>query len=84
MTMASMNVSVPDPMRDWVQRRIDSGQYASVSDYVRDLIRRDQTQAEERQALVEALVQGERSGVSKRTIPDILAAMKTAHDATDA
>ncbi|MFT8775120.1 MAG: type II toxin-antitoxin system ParD family antitoxin [Gluconacetobacter liquefaciens] len=81
--MASMNVSVPDPMRDWVQRRIDSGQYASVSDYVRDLIRRDQTQAEERQALVEALVQGERSGVSKRTIPDILAAMKTAHDATD-
>lgn len=46
--------------------------------------RRDQTQAEERQALVEALVQGERSGVSKRTIPDILAAMKTAHDATDA
>ncbi|MCE2564585.1 type II toxin-antitoxin system ParD family antitoxin [Komagataeibacter sp. FNDCF1] len=82
--MASMNVSVPDPMRDWVQRRIDSGQYASVSDYVRDLIRRDQTQAEERQALVEALVQGERSGVSKRTIPDILAAMKTAHDGTDA
>lgn len=82
--MASMNVSVPDPMRDWVQRRIDSGQYASVSDYVRDLIRRDQTQAEERQALVEALVQGERSGVSQRTIPDILAAMKTVRDATDA
>lgn len=81
--MASMNVSVPDPMRDWVQRRIDSGQYASVSDYVRDLIRRDQTQAEERQALVEALVQGERSGVSQRTVPDILAAMKTAPDATD-
>lgn len=43
--MASMNVSVPDPMRDWVQRRIDAGQYASVSDYVRDLIRRDQAQA---------------------------------------
>jgi antitoxin ParD1/3/4 len=51
MATASMNVSVPDPMRDWVQRRIDSGQYASVSDYVRDPIRRDQTQAEERQAL---------------------------------
>jgi len=40
--MASMNVSLPDPMREWVQTRIDSGQYASVSDYVRDLIRRDQ------------------------------------------
>jgi antitoxin ParD1/3/4 len=42
--MASMNISVPDPMRDWVERRIVAGQYASVSDYVRDLIRRDQAQ----------------------------------------
>ncbi|MDR7156617.1 antitoxin ParD1/3/4 [Sphingobium xenophagum] len=41
--MATMNVSLPEPMRDYVQNRIDSGQYASVSDYVRDLIRRDQS-----------------------------------------
>jgi len=40
--MASMNISLPDPMRDYVQDRIERGQYASVSDYVRDLIRRDQ------------------------------------------
>lgn len=40
-----MNVSVPDPMRDWVQTRIDTGKYASVSDYVRDLIRRDQSRS---------------------------------------
>ncbi|WP_421847651.1 type II toxin-antitoxin system ParD family antitoxin [Novosphingobium sp.] len=37
-----MNVSLPEPMREFVQQRIESGQYASVSDYVRDLIRRDQ------------------------------------------
>lgn len=41
--MAIMNDSLPDPMRDYVQNRIDSGQYASVSDYVHDLIRRDQS-----------------------------------------
>ncbi|MFV3126560.1 type II toxin-antitoxin system ParD family antitoxin [Niveispirillum sp. KHB5.9] len=40
--MATMNVSVPDRMRDWVQSQVDSGNYASASDYVRDLIRRDQ------------------------------------------
>ena len=74
--MASKNVSVPDPMRDRVQTRIESGQYASVSDYVRDLIRRDQVQTDERQALVAALLEGERSGVSKRRVPDILAALK--------
>jgi putative addiction module CopG family antidote len=47
--MATMNVSLPDPMRDFVQSYIDSGQYASVSDYVHDLIRRDQTEMEDEQ-----------------------------------
>jgi antitoxin ParD1/3/4 len=45
--MASMNISLPDPMRDWVQARVDSGQYAGASDYVRELIRRDQANAAE-------------------------------------
>ncbi|MGY2734654.1 DUF7146 domain-containing protein [Sphingomonas sp. UYP23] len=45
--MASMNISLPDPMRDYVQERIDRGRYASVSDYVRDLIRRDQSGIED-------------------------------------
>ena len=60
--MATMNVSLPDPMRDYVQSRIDSGQYASVSDYVRDLIRRDQDRQSalaELQALVD---EGQASG----------------------
>lgn len=52
--MASMNISVPDSMREWVQRRIESGDYASVSDYVRDLIRRDQN-AEARQLSVDEI-----------------------------
>lgn len=74
--MASMNISVPDPMRDWVQSRIESGKYASASDYVRDLIRRDQAQADVREALVAALIEGERSGLSGRRVPDILAALR--------
>ena len=36
-----MNISVPDPMKDWVQAQIDEGKYASSSDYVRDLTRLD-------------------------------------------
>jgi antitoxin ParD1/3/4 len=50
--MASMNISVPESMREWVRRRIESGEYASVSDYVSDLIRRDQN-AQTRQLSVE-------------------------------
>jgi len=65
-------------MLDWVQQRIEAGEYASVSDYVRDLIGRDQARTEAREALVAALIEGEKSGVSKRRIPEIREAVKAA------
>ena len=40
--MATMNVSLPDPMKSWVESRTKDGRYSNVSDYVRDLIRKDQ------------------------------------------
>ncbi len=40
--MATMNVSLPDPMKSWVEDQAATGRYANASDYVRDLIRRDQ------------------------------------------
>ena len=52
--MASMNISIPDSMREWVRSRIEGGEYASVSDYVRDLIRRDQN-AQARQLSVDEI-----------------------------
>jgi antitoxin ParD1/3/4 len=72
--MVSMNVSLPDRMKDWVEERIKDGCYATVSDYVRELIRRDQ---EQRDALVRALIEGEESGTSKRTVSAIAAAAKS-------
>lgn len=67
--MATMNVSIPDPMKDWVQGQIETGKYANASDYVRDLIRRDQEKAE---VLRQALLEGKRSGVSSRNVEDIM------------
>ncbi|MGF1642114.1 MAG: type II toxin-antitoxin system ParD family antitoxin [Thiotrichales bacterium] len=40
--MATLNISLPDQLRDWVSEQVRSGQYASASDYLRDLIRNDQ------------------------------------------
>ncbi|MES2303700.1 MAG: type II toxin-antitoxin system ParD family antitoxin, partial [Pseudomonadota bacterium] len=40
--MATMNISLPDPMKQWVEAQADTGRYSNASDYVRDLIRRDQ------------------------------------------
>lgn len=70
--MATMNISLPDPMKNWIATQIDSGKYASSSDYVRDLIRRDQEKATEVQAIRAALIEGEKSGLSERTIDEIM------------
>ena len=65
--MATMNVSLPDPMREWIEGQIKTGRYANASDYMRDLIRRDQ---ESKDAVIEALEKGAASGVSRRTLDD--------------
>ncbi len=40
--MATMNVSLPDALKAVVEDRVASGEYASASDYVRDLVRKDE------------------------------------------
>lgn len=40
--MASINVSLSDEMRRWIEGRVESGDYHNASEYMRDLIRRDQ------------------------------------------
>lgn len=39
--MATMNISLPDEMKEWAESQTADGKYANVSDYIRDLIRRD-------------------------------------------
>jgi antitoxin ParD1/3/4 len=64
-SMATMNVSLPAPMKAWVEERSADGRYSNSSDYVRDLIRKDQERAgalAEIQALID---QGLTSGAPK-------------------
>lgn len=79
--MATMNVSLPDPMREWVEAQIKSGEYSNASDYVRDLIRRDREYRDKREILIKALIAGEDSGVSKQTVDDIWKDVKARHRA---
>ena len=71
--MATMNVSLPDQLRDWVDERVQGGDYANASDYIRDLIRHDQ---DRRKALQAAIQTGIESGRSKRTADQVMAAAK--------
>lgn len=61
--MATMNVSLPDAMKEWVESRTRDGQFSNSSDYVRHLIRRDRERAaaiaEIQQAVDEGIASGE-------------------------
>ncbi|HEY6390731.1 MAG TPA: type II toxin-antitoxin system ParD family antitoxin [Bryobacteraceae bacterium] len=40
--MQTMNISLPDQLKEFVDNQVGSGRYSSVSEYVRDLIRDDE------------------------------------------
>jgi len=70
--MATMNVSLPDAMKAWVEDQAESGRYSNASDYVRDLIRRDQERADKVTALQRLVDEAEDSGASANSMSDIL------------
>jgi antitoxin ParD1/3/4 len=75
-SMATMNVSLPDPMKDWVEAQAQTGRYSNASDYVRDLIRRDQERADKLHELQKLIAEGIESGISNRSMSDILKAAR--------
>jgi antitoxin ParD1/3/4 len=70
--MATMNVSLPDQMKAWVETQAHSGRYGNASDYVRDLIRRDQERHDSIARIQRAIDEGIRSGISTRTMDEVL------------
>jgi antitoxin ParD1/3/4 len=75
--MPTMNVSLPDPLKEFVDRQIAAGRYSTASEYVRELIRGDEKRrAEER--LEALLLEGLESEESELTRRDFAAIRKEA------
>ena len=69
--MATMNISLPDEMRAYVEAQIATGYFANASDFIRHFIRLD---LEEARGRLRALIaEGEKSGVSELSFDEILA-----------
>ncbi len=51
--MSTMNVSLPDELKSYVDEQVDGGGYGSTSEYVRDLIRRDKDRRQLRRVLLD-------------------------------
>jgi antitoxin ParD1/3/4 len=71
--MAQMNISIPEGLKAWAEQRVAEGRYASTSDYMRDLVRRDEEYETKLAKLREMIDRGRESGISTRTIEDIIA-----------
>ena len=59
---ASVNISLPQDMRQWVEEQVRSGGYGTVSEYFRELLRqaqKQQTREEIDRKLLAALESGE-------------------------
>jgi antitoxin ParD1/3/4 len=67
--MATMNVSLPDSMKEWVDAQSNQGHYSNASDYVRDLIRRDQARQRAITSLQAAIDAGLESGIEDHFDP---------------
>lgn len=63
--MATMNVSLPDQMKSWVENQTEDGRFGNASDYVRHLIRKDQERQEALAALQAEITAGLQSGKPK-------------------
>ncbi|HEY0123471.1 MAG TPA: type II toxin-antitoxin system ParD family antitoxin [Rhizobium sp.] len=71
--MATMNISLPDQMKSWVEEQAGGGRYGNASDYIRDLIRRDQERQQGIARLQKLIDEGLESGVSTRDLGEVLA-----------
>jgi antitoxin ParD1/3/4 len=71
--MQTMNISLPEPLKEFVDHQIAEGRYSSVSEYVRELIRDDEKRrAEQRlEALLLEGLESKESELTRRDFDDI-------------
>jgi antitoxin ParD1/3/4 len=70
--MAQMNISVPENLKGWAEQRVRDGRYATINDYVTDLMRRDQDAVAELAWLQSEIDKGRASGVDPRAPSQVI------------
>ena len=75
MAMVKKSISVTEQQNAWIKAQIESGHFGTESEVVRELIRerqiRERETPEEIEAIRAALIEGEKSGFSDRSVDEI-------------
>lgn len=70
---AQMNISIPEPMREWCEVQLKEGRFSTIDDYVQDLIRRDQEKQQTTHTVQSLIDKGMKSGISPHSLEEIIA-----------
>ncbi|AHL34652.1 addiction module antitoxin [Pseudomonas brassicacearum] len=71
MATVRKTITVTDQQDSWIKSQIDAGHYTNDSEYIRDLIRREQERSAEVDAIRAALLEGEASGRARPFDPEV-------------
>ena len=66
-----MSFALPESLRDYIDDRVRSGHYGNTSEYIRELIRRDQ-QDEAVRRFRSLIAEGVESGEGRRLTDDVI------------
>ncbi len=75
--MARQSISFTEPNDEWLKTQVESNEYSSKSELVKDLIRQERNQQVELDWLKAKLEKAEKSGFTTATKQQILAESKT-------
>ncbi|SEJ52150.1 antitoxin ParD1/3/4 [Cyclobacterium xiamenense] len=70
--MARQTITVNEPNDRWMKEKIQDNEYASKSELINDLIRRQREHEEQRNWLRAELIKGEESGYSSKSMSEVL------------
>ncbi|MEP2153449.1 MAG: type II toxin-antitoxin system ParD family antitoxin [Roseobacter sp.] len=70
--MMRKTITIPNAMEEWIKAQIAEGSYGNDSEYVRDLIRRDQERKSSVKQLQALIDEGLSSGISPHSVSDIM------------
>ena len=79
--MATMNISLPDKMKEWVEAQAETGRYANASDFIRDLIRKELEKGKTKAWLETEIEKGYASGFHESTVDEFFQSATAAANA---
>jgi antitoxin ParD1/3/4 len=76
MAVIRKTVTFTEQQDKWIKAQIEAGEFTNDSEYLRNLVRQDQANNARFLSLKKELIDGLESGVSNKTIPEIMTAVE--------